>query len=656
MSDVPLQLIVRQRLTQGAEFAPLVQALEEHCSLDPYTVRHRLVGHGFAVLGPTGCDKDGEAVSLLRSHGYQCWRVAIQEPRLAPQRLRGLTVRPDELRFATWEGTIGFQRGKQAVGILADVSHQLHERIVRRHMVQRNVLGVGQVAALSTDEIVQTILKGTPVFDLYLLDEAGAPQSALRVVAGQFDVAGLGERKTLSAVRNLEAIVGLCREYAGDFALYTEFGLGHLPGCEIRTLEGTLADPDRIMTSLTRFGWLMCSLHRETLAGEEPAEQPALAAAAITGGRPDLALAALSGEPGVAAPFPQGTDGPSPPAEPVRDGGLPPPPEQPARRRLTLGTIAAVGGIAGMFGMILLSRAGGFRLAGSLDVILRRAFDAGLIPGLLAGGVLYASGYFLRLKQQIENTPTSRIRSLAMGPVEIHGQVYRKYALISPMSLAACVYYRLRKYRKDSSGKWELQSVTDSSHVPFLLDDGTGRVTVAPSGARVSAKVEQTGFPGEMTMAFGGVSVDDADEKWVEELIHEGTTLYVLGYARPLRAAGTTMRERTIERLRQLKLDLRTLRRYDANGDGRVDAEEWQQARADAEQLAAAEHLAETVHGHLRVQVGKPPRGLPFLIAEGRSESELTARYGWTSAALLVLGVAAAGVALYLSGNFFRLF
>jgi hypothetical protein len=146
-----------------------------------------------------------------------------------------------------------------------------------------------------------------------------------------------------------------------------------------------------------------------------------------------------------------------------------------------------------------------------------------------------------------------------------------------------------------------------------------------------------------------------ADEKWVEESICEGTTLYVLGFARPLGGTFPGVQERTVAALRRLKLDPQALRRYDANGDGRLDAVEWQAARDDAAQLAAAEQLAEGGVSPAAVVLGKSPRGLPFLIAEARCEQELVRRYGWAGALLLVLGVAATAAAVGLFLEFFRL-
>jgi hypothetical protein len=290
-----------------------------------------------------------------------------------------------------------------------------------------------------------------------------------------------------------------------------------------------------------------------------------------------------------------------------------------------------------------------------LQPVFHQALQTGVLPGAGAMALCWGAFACLRLKRFVENTPTSRIRSLAMGLVEVRGRAMRRYALVAPMTQSACVWYRLRKYRRDRNN-WTLTSQSDSTHVPFILDDGSGQVVVDPGGATVKARTEQTSYPGESTL-LGAVVDGGPDEKWVEELIYEGTTLYVLGYAHPAREVGPGLRGRTTEVLRRLKLDPHALRRYDTNGDGRLDADEWQSARADAERLAVAEQLKGTsVPTVDHVLLGKPPRGLPFLIAEGQTGGELAGRYGWLGAALLVLGVAAFLLAVKLALAYFRLF
>jgi hypothetical protein len=117
--------------------------------------------------------------------------------------------------------------------------------------------------------------------------------------------------------------------------------------------------------------------------------------------------------------------------------------------------------------------------------------------------------------------------------------------------------------------------------------------------------------------------------------------------------------ERTMAKLRQLKLDPRAMRRYDANGDGQIDQIEWEAARSDAEQMTLKEHLAEQGERKRQedhVVIARPPqRRLPFVIAETASEAHLTAKYGWFSIPLLLGGVVALVFAIVKFLQFMRI-
>ena len=94
--------------------------------------------------------------------------------------------------------------------------------------------------------------------------------------------------------------------------------------------------------------------------------------------------------------------------------------------------------------------------------------------GLGVGIILFVKGFFwLRTKRMIENIPTSKIRSLAMGLVEIKGSVvaYKKPLLKSPFQGKPCVWFRymIQEYRK--SGKLVYYSL-DDEHIRCIFDDG----------------------------------------------------------------------------------------------------------------------------------------------------------------------------------------
>jgi hypothetical protein len=113
---------------------------------------------------------------------------------------------------------------------------------------------------------------------------------------------------------------------------------------------------------------------------------------------------------------------------------------------------------------------------------------AGAILGAFAGVYLFYRGFLmLQRKRLIENTPSSKIRSAAMGLVEVSGLAEGPYTLIAPLSGKPCFLHRtvaweLRKQGKNS--EW-VKVAEETQHVPFFLDDNTGRVLVDPQGAEM---------------------------------------------------------------------------------------------------------------------------------------------------------------------------
>lgn len=105
--------------------------------------------------------------------------------------------------------------------------------------------------------------------------------------------------------------------------------------------------------------------------------------------------------------------------------------------------------------------------------------------GILA---LYGGVAQYRKKRVMRDTPTSKVRSLALGPVEIKGKP-EKYeeSFESPFSGKECVMYvySVDVYKTggpNSSGGWSTVEAGVKA-APFYVNDGTGRVLVDPDGA-----------------------------------------------------------------------------------------------------------------------------------------------------------------------------
>ncbi|MBW2999104.1 E3 ubiquitin ligase family protein [Candidatus Woesearchaeota archaeon] len=112
------------------------------------------------------------------------------------------------------------------------------------------------------------------------------------------------------------------------------------------------------------------------------------------------------------------------------------------------------------------------------------------IAGFMVGIVLFIKGFkWLKQKRMIENIPTSKIRSLAMGLVEIFGEVFpaEKKVLKSPFSNKDCVYYKYKveEYRRSGKHSRWVTLKKDEDRVHFFLKDNTGKVLVDSTGANV---------------------------------------------------------------------------------------------------------------------------------------------------------------------------
>jgi hypothetical protein len=108
--------------------------------------------------------------------------------------------------------------------------------------------------------------------------------------------------------------------------------------------------------------------------------------------------------------------------------------------------------------------------------------------GAFAGVYLFYRGFrMLQRKRLIEDTPTSKIRSAAMGLVEVSGLATGPYTIPAPVSQLPCYFHRTVVWIYVQSGKskrWK--KVVDARfHVPFYLEDETGRVLVDPSDAEL---------------------------------------------------------------------------------------------------------------------------------------------------------------------------
>jgi hypothetical protein len=123
-------------------------------------------------------------------------------------------------------------------------------------------------------------------------------------------------------------------------------------------------------------------------------------------------------------------------------------------------------------------------------IIVRSSNPTGLlfwcVIGFCAGIGLFFYGFRLLLRRRlILDTPFSKIRSAPMGMVEISGLAVGPYTMIAPITARPCYYYRTLVWEWKQQGKsrsW-VKVAGECMHVPFFVDDNTGRLLVNPRGA-----------------------------------------------------------------------------------------------------------------------------------------------------------------------------
>lgn len=274
---------------------------------------------------------------------------------------------------------------------------------------------------------------------------------------------------------------------------------------------------------------------------------------------------------------------------------------------------------------------------------------------VLAGFLMFCySLLLLYYRRMVENTPTSKIRSLSMGMVELSGKAKLYYDLRASATKTPCVYYRCRyyKYQRTSDGAtWRMTRSVSSGKIPFYIEDDTGRVLIKPKGAIFNVPMVNQSFQGSYIPTLS-IQLHDPNTKVVEELVPERARLYVLGSAY-IEKHGKKTKELIVDKLRMLKQSPKTMAEYDINGDGNIDGDEWEAARDDVERMVYAESLANGPGESETVVIEKPRFGmLPFIIAD--SEKNLIRKLMFRTWIFLVGGLITIGFSVNFLVNFFK--
>jgi hypothetical protein len=257
----------------------------------------------------------------------------------------------------------------------------------------------------------------------------------------------------------------------------------------------------------------------------------------------------------------------------------------------------------------------------------------------------------LRHAVLVAATPTSALRSAAQGFGEFEGKadLLPGVPIVAPLTGTLCAWYRCQVYEA-GEGREQPRLITDeTSDGLFLLRDYSGTSLVDPEGAVVTPNSSVTWYTDSLLMGFPPGSPGSplvGRYRCREQRIDLGARLYVMGrfatHGASQEVPDTPAETRAL--LKSWKRDPQALlHKFDVNGDGQLDAGEWDEVRkAAAEEVARLQR--ERFGGATVNLISRPADGRSFIIST-LSEEHLLRRWrrqalwafcGFVAAATLV--------------------
>jgi hypothetical protein len=260
-----------------------------------------------------------------------------------------------------------------------------------------------------------------------------------------------------------------------------------------------------------------------------------------------------------------------------------------------------------------------------------------LLTIVFAGAAVYSlwSAYKAwRENRLVADTAVSRIRSAAQGYVQLTGRALPtpRGQTHAPLTGLQCAWWRYEICDRKGRDRATIDSGT--SELPFLLDDGTGRCVVDPRGAEVfpSAKIvwygdsewplvrlpKGQGFIGKLI----DVLMPKGRYRYTEYRLVPEERICALGAFRS--SGGVSVRnpeDAAAELLHDWKKDQNSLlARFDRDHDGKLGAEEWDEARKAAQQQVADAGAAHSPQQSPDLSVlSQPEDGRAFLLSASDS-------------------------------------
>lgn len=271
------------------------------------------------------------------------------------------------------------------------------------------------------------------------------------------------------------------------------------------------------------------------------------------------------------------------------------------------------------------------------------------VAALSLGIILYIYSFVLNKRKMVmKNIPTSKIKTMVMGEIEINGITKAKYHFNAPFSFQKCVYYSYEVYKwvwSDNKRKQVLVAWGNSGNTPFYATQDGAKVLINPKGAIMHGGVKHTFNGNNITANIAFSKYLTGDYKIVERHIPVGISLYIIGFAKPNRFSAKLKKINFIERLKKLKNNKEKLKTFDKNNDGIIDDDEWDNAKEALREVMYLESLKEK-EDHDNVVVTDHPAGGLFFISDKNEEYHIKTA-GYLAPLAFITGTALIPASLY---------
>lgn len=222
---------------------------------------------------------------------------------------------------------------------------------------------------------------------------------------------------------------------------------------------------------------------------------------------------------------------------------------------------------------------------------------------------------YLKFKMYIEDIPSANIESLSIGLHEVKGTVLDRNAIPSPITGVKSVFFRYYKFayeHRNDKDEWNLKEIGEYIPECFYIEQNgkTLRVNTEHAVFDVQTKTHVNTPFYLMNSAY-----KNKDEKYAEICLPVYRDVYIMGSV-----TAKDNRDEFLSFLRTKKSDPAFMKRFDKDGNNQIDAEEWEEARTEIENLFT-EKVSSRKQNEL-LQIGYEKDDKVFFISE-KSEKKI---------------------------------